>query len=276
MLDEKKYYLFGRNPQMNDVSIEHSSCSRVHAALVYHSILNRFFLIDLGSTHGTFIGHKRLEANSPTQLPIDCTFHFGASSRRYVLREKPATGSNAGDASADQDVLLPDSELELDNLTEYNTASNKRLSVMPLNEKSVARKRKHLSVSFKEEEDIINPEDIDPSVGKFRNLIQTSVIPNKAPVVPRKRRNDSDYHVLRPDHTDDSSHKPNPLLSDTLSTSLRIQLPNPAPHVGHEEEEDASSPTQHHDDEQDVGVSSGEKKKKYAKESWPGRKTALF
>lgn len=50
MLDEKKCYLFGRNPQMNDFCIDHASCSRVHAAFVYHKHLNRAFLVDLGSS----------------------------------------------------------------------------------------------------------------------------------------------------------------------------------------------------------------------------------
>ncbi|KOB64802.1 Nuclear inhibitor of protein phosphatase 1, partial [Operophtera brumata] len=34
MIDEKKCYLFGRNPQMNDFCIDHASCSRVHTAFV--------------------------------------------------------------------------------------------------------------------------------------------------------------------------------------------------------------------------------------------------
>jgi hypothetical protein len=50
MIDEKKCYLFGRNPQMNDFCIDHASCSRVHSALVYHKQLNRAFLVDLGSS----------------------------------------------------------------------------------------------------------------------------------------------------------------------------------------------------------------------------------
>ena len=50
MIDEKKCYLFGRNAQMNDFSIDHASCSRVHAALVYHKHLDRAFLVDLGSS----------------------------------------------------------------------------------------------------------------------------------------------------------------------------------------------------------------------------------
>ena len=36
------------------------------------------------------------------------------------------------------------------------------------------------SITFNDEEEVINPEDIDPSVGRFRNLVQsTLVIPNK-------------------------------------------------------------------------------------------------
>ena len=41
------------------------------------------------------------------------------------------------------------------------------------------RKRKKRSITFNEEEEVINPEDIDPSVGRFRNLVQTTVIPTK-------------------------------------------------------------------------------------------------
>lgn len=50
MIDEKKCYLFGRNSQMNDFCIDHASCSRVHAAFVWHKHLNRAFLVDLGSS----------------------------------------------------------------------------------------------------------------------------------------------------------------------------------------------------------------------------------
>lgn len=49
-IDEKPYYTFGRNLQQTDFCIDHQSCSRVHAALVYHKHLNRFFLTDLGSS----------------------------------------------------------------------------------------------------------------------------------------------------------------------------------------------------------------------------------
>lgn len=84
-------YLFGRNPELNDFRIDHSSCSRVHAALVYHKHLNLTYLVDLGSTHGTFIGNIRLEGHKPTVVQIGSVFHFGASTRFYTLRERPKT-----------------------------------------------------------------------------------------------------------------------------------------------------------------------------------------
>jgi hypothetical protein len=43
----------------------------------------------------------------------------------------------------------------------------------------ITRKRKKKGISFNDDEEIINPEDVDPSVGRFRNLIQTTVVPSK-------------------------------------------------------------------------------------------------
>jgi hypothetical protein len=41
------------------------------------------------------------------------------------------------------------------------------------------RFKSNFRITFNEEEIIINPEDVDPSVGRFRNLIETTVIPKK-------------------------------------------------------------------------------------------------
>ena len=41
------------------------------------------------------------------------------------------------------------------------------------------RKRKKKGITFNEDEEVINPEDVDPSVGRFRNLIHTTVVPSK-------------------------------------------------------------------------------------------------
>ncbi|RWS27763.1 nuclear inhibitor of protein phosphatase 1-like protein [Leptotrombidium deliense] len=284
MIDEKKCYLFGRNPNLNDFCIDHASCSRVHAALVYHKHLNRAFLVDLGSTHGTFIGSVRIESNKPTQLPIDSTFHFGASTRFYVLREKPNQKRNDADANTEDEMGvagLPETELELDNLTEYNTAHNKRISMLGITDEqtnSQNRKRKHESIRFKEEEEVINPEDIDPTVGKFRNLVQTAVIPTKkvkseAPL-NMGIADRSSFHVLRPGHEkiSPSSHVVNPLFSTSLSLKLGIHLPNPAPEIDFEKPMDESMNSQSTNEDAEDSGDDLPKKKKYAKEAWPGRK----
>ena len=139
MVDEKKGYLFGRNNKLCDFPIDHASCSRVHACLVWHKHLNRPFLIDNGSTHGTYIGRIRLESKKPTQVHIDSTLSFGASTRTYIIRERPqgAGGGNVtaiDNAEINESELeggllgLPETETELDNLTEFNTAHNRRIA----------------------------------------------------------------------------------------------------------------------------------------------------
>ncbi|XP_026461548.1 nuclear inhibitor of protein phosphatase 1 [Ctenocephalides felis] len=345
MLDQKKCYLFGRNSQLNDFCIDHASCSRVHAAFVYHKHLNRPFLVDLGSTHGTFIGSMRLEAHKPTQLPIDSTFHFGASTRYYVLRERPVGGSRTimeeiPNSSDGQGALLglPETQTELDNLTEFNTAHNRRISMLGISTEDgneirpgvqANRKRKRRAVHFNEDNDIINPEDVDPSVGRFRNLIQTTVIPSAS----KKARNQligiqhtsssqhaSQLHDLQK-HLHPSAIMPHlyqdlpPELNTGVSNAnsgqnaaavqnfpttsaamnkLGMMLPNPAPDV-EPNMEPMEICTKHPGmgaglvgstslGNQMLGelVSSVEggdtlepKKKKYAKEAWPGRKPLL-
>lgn len=80
---------------------------------------------------------------------------------------------------------LPQSEVELDNLTEFNTAHNRRISSMvdvasnPTIPTNKARKRPLQNVHFSDADEVINPEDVDPSIGRFRNLIQETFIPNK-------------------------------------------------------------------------------------------------
>ncbi|CAI8039451.1 Nuclear inhibitor of protein phosphatase 1 [Geodia barretti] len=119
LIDEKPCYMFGRAKDVCDFPLPHQSCSRQHAALVYHKHLHRPFLIDLGSTHGTFVGTMRLEANKPTQIPIDTTLSFGASTRTYTLRERPQTvtmvmGEEGGGGEGEGGTLLGLPELDTD------------------------------------------------------------------------------------------------------------------------------------------------------------------
>jgi len=295
MVDEKKCYLFGRNPQMSDFCIDHGSCSRVHAALIWHKHLERSFLVDLGSTHGTFIGNFRIERNKPTQLPVDSTFRFGESSRRYIIRERPKNLHRpimdelekvGGEADGGGGLLgLPETENELDNLTEFNTAQNRRISMMGIPKDDGIKKRRKIRITFNEEEDVINPEDIDPSIGRFRNMVETTIIPNK----PRKPQDmglglHEESHVetkkvSQPDHSqglyDDIEIG---AFSRSLSSSLGLPLPNPAPEIDIGIKERGGLDAFNAGDKRPRGgegedlMPNHPKKKKYAKEAWPGRK----
>ena len=132
--------------------------------------------MDLNSTHGTFLGNIRLEPQKPTVVQINSVFHFGASTRYYTLRERIKTQNIVEDLPNNE--VLPENQDDVDNLTEYNTAHNRKISTLGINEAITGKKgAKRKRVHFNEEEIVINPEDIDPSVGKFRNLVQSTIVP---------------------------------------------------------------------------------------------------
>lgn len=190
------------------------------------------------AAHGTFIGTMRLEAHKPTQLHVNSTFHFGASTRydkifelkhhhilpkwfRFLLIlditywesvQHPVHDPTASWKTyrwTNQPTVLCSvcqrakqtwtwvfvvnlSCVNVDwmfavhqqNLTEYNTAHNRRISMLGITDNSNTKKnkggkRKRRGVTFNDEECIINPEDVDPNVGRFRNLVQTTVVPAK-------------------------------------------------------------------------------------------------
>lgn len=344
MIDEKKCYLFGRNAQFCQFVLDHASCSRVHSALVYHKFLNITYLVDLGSSHGTYIGSVRLEPHKPTPLhfgmcyyfsftltvsfinffPILAnSFHFGASTRSYILRERPS-GTRIHEAlpiEVDATLMgLPESQSELDNLTEYNTAHNRRIAMITddTTNKKKNQKRKKKLVTFNEEEIIINPEDIDPSVGRFRNLVQTTVLPTSSkrqkidhfsttslsmetqkPFIAQQPYVPSLYQGLNtPINEAQTNTVDTNVLAQGAFGSKFLILPNPAPEVSTDLIASSSTvtkstytgwviqlftitftfsfPAPTKDELTRTDPTSNEpKKKKYAKEAWPGRKPLM-
>lgn len=89
----------------------------------------------LALAHGTFIGTLRLEAHKPTQLHVNSTFHFGASTRRYILRERPSAGQRNSimedipmSETSDGALLgLPETQTELD--VNYDKIYDNNISV---------------------------------------------------------------------------------------------------------------------------------------------------
>uniref|UniRef100_A0A6A7G6Y3 Peptidyl-prolyl cis-trans isomerase n=1 Tax=Hirondellea gigas TaxID=1518452 RepID=A0A6A7G6Y3_9CRUS len=76
--------VFGRNVKLCDVILQHPSISRQHASILHGSSGN-MYIIDLGSSHGTFINKKRLDAKRRQVLRDHDKIRFGASTRTYVV-----------------------------------------------------------------------------------------------------------------------------------------------------------------------------------------------
>lgn len=256
----------------------------------------------MNSTHGTFIGggngaHSlRLEPHKPTPIQVGSTFHFGASTRNYILRERVKVAHIVEDI-AGSDTVLPENEDEIDQITEYNTAHNRKISTLGITDVIVKKGVKRKQVHFNDDEIIINPEDIDPNIGRFRNLVQSTVIP----MSNKKARLDSSGNFgIGGSHSSSSfEHKHHPIMSVTsTSTSLYSGLddpyqerhdeksnypfvfPNPAPEIEStssinkiSSSSSLSATTTQLQYSEDYGDYEQEpKKKKYKKETWHGAK----
>ncbi|KAK6919377.1 Forkhead-associated (FHA) domain [Dillenia turbinata] len=89
-------YLFGRERRVADVPTDHPSCSKQHAVIQFRQVEKeqpdgmlakqvRPYLMDLGSTNGTFINDNRIEPQRYYELIEKDTMKFGNSSREYVI-----------------------------------------------------------------------------------------------------------------------------------------------------------------------------------------------
>ncbi|XP_047330358.1 FHA domain-containing protein DDL [Impatiens glandulifera] len=89
-------YLFGRERRVADIPTDHPSCSKQHAVLQYRLVEKEQpdgmlkkkvtpYIMDLGSTNGTFINETQIEAQRYYELHEQDTLKFGNSSREYVL-----------------------------------------------------------------------------------------------------------------------------------------------------------------------------------------------
>lgn len=84
-ISRQKWTVFGRSKESCDVQLLHGSVSRHHAALG-HGESGNIYLVDLGSTHGTFLNGQRIEPNRRMVLADGDQLRFGESTRNYVVR----------------------------------------------------------------------------------------------------------------------------------------------------------------------------------------------
>ena len=107
-LHRQSAFLLGKDRKVVDVPIDHPSCSRQHAVLQYRCCrltgYNMFsphssrllhsrmvqkrvlpYIIDLGSSNGTYLNNKRIDPQRYYELREKDMLKFGYSSREYVL-----------------------------------------------------------------------------------------------------------------------------------------------------------------------------------------------
>lgn len=87
-------FLLGRDERIADVPLRHPSCSLQHAVLQYRSVRKgksssemavKPYIMDLSSTHGTFLNGQRIEAARYYELREGDLLKFATSSRDYVI-----------------------------------------------------------------------------------------------------------------------------------------------------------------------------------------------
>ena len=87
-------FLFGRDRRVADVPTDHLSCSKQHAVIQFRRTqgmneskgsVSRPYLMDLGSTNGTFLNGERIEAQRYHELLPKDVVRFGESTREFVV-----------------------------------------------------------------------------------------------------------------------------------------------------------------------------------------------
>ena len=102
-LHRQSAYLFGRDTRVADVVLQHESCSKQHAVLQYRAVsapaaapgadgapgaarrVVKPYIMDLGSTHKTFLNGSALEDARYYELRERDVLRFAGSTRDYIL-----------------------------------------------------------------------------------------------------------------------------------------------------------------------------------------------
>lgn len=95
-LHRQSCFLIGRDKKICEMTVDHPSCSKQHAALQYRLVPYERedgtkgkhvlpYIIDLGSSNGTFVNDQQIEKSKYVELRERDVVKFGFSTREYVL-----------------------------------------------------------------------------------------------------------------------------------------------------------------------------------------------
>jgi len=82
-VSKNRAVVFGRNKSFADVILQHPSISRQHAVIL-HGKSGNMYVMDLKSSHGSFVNKRRLKPESREPLFDGDIIRFGGSSREYM------------------------------------------------------------------------------------------------------------------------------------------------------------------------------------------------
>ncbi|KAL1514911.1 hypothetical protein AB1Y20_003991 [Prymnesium parvum] len=100
LIHRQSGYLLGRDRRVADIPLDHPSCTSQHAVIQFRvtqknerdangkeksTYTVRPYLMDLGSTNGTYINGDRIESQKYVELLEKDVLRFGYSSREYVI-----------------------------------------------------------------------------------------------------------------------------------------------------------------------------------------------
>lgn len=108
---DKPSFTIGRSSQA-DIVIPHDGMSRKHCLI--ENVGGKLFITDLGSMNGVYLDDKRIQADTPTPLPIYLNLSFGAvqslqidmedSTRAYARPSNLNTNTSAPEALAEHNL----------------------------------------------------------------------------------------------------------------------------------------------------------------------------
>jgi len=91
-LHRQSKYIVGRDKDLCDIRLHNSSSSTIHAVIQYRLRTDPSgrhiypYLIDLGSSHGTYINRRRIDSHHYYKIEENDIIQFGENSREYLLQ----------------------------------------------------------------------------------------------------------------------------------------------------------------------------------------------
>lgn len=83
-LEGKSHFFVGRDDTA-DIVVDNPLCSRRHAVFQFRND-DQLFIMDMGSTHGTFLNKQRIEPRQYVEISIGDFIRFANSSRLFFFR----------------------------------------------------------------------------------------------------------------------------------------------------------------------------------------------